>query len=709
MVKSDREIVKQFSSHRKMSERGLSLQKTEDVINLGYWSGDEQFYNTNITDETKEMVVLNRVKPFVDAVTGFMIQNRLKPKYMSLDENIEVQEAQSNFLNGVSEYARENSNADQMESLQDLYMVITGVGAIDTNLTYDNYDSTDNPNGQIIMEAINPLQVFWDPEASKPNLIDSRWVYRVQRMRIDEAEDLFDAEEEDFEPSSQSTGSSNVFFDPSTATNVTFDFDRVEKDIVNVFYYQWFEIEKYFRVDNPLIQLQQFDPALTEQLFRAYQIIQVDNDDKDERNKLIDDPFKFDPEADVLVMNAAIKRLVDQVTEQLTGVKLEFLEDKRKVYFTAILSGNKVFTKYKNIDQQSFNIKFKTASYDLNQRIWFGLVTQLRVPALFSNKITTELLRVIASNSKGGVLVEESAVEDHQQFEQEYAKTGSSVVVNDGALKNGRIQPKQTPISMSGYGDMLPMFNAALNDVSGFDKGFLGSSENRAESATLQRQRIKQSVTMLAQYFDSISLYQKMQARTMISLMRVIAEESNGRIFRTLDQDGNPVNRPLMRDEFALEYDVTTREVPQTAQAEKENFELLMNYATQIAATTGQNIYPALVDTLPVDSEQKRKIKEALNPQPTPEQQQAQQQQQQQIQQQQQQQAEIQQVVLESQKAQIGETIATARDKQASADQRQADTLKKIQDAERTELENDLLAEQIAAPILRQPDVNINI
>jgi len=87
MIKSDKEIVKQFRKHRKISERGLSLQKTEDTINMGYWAGDEQFYNTNITDETKEMVVLNRVKPFVDAVTGFMIQNRRRPKYQSLDIN----------------------------------------------------------------------------------------------------------------------------------------------------------------------------------------------------------------------------------------------------------------------------------------------------------------------------------------------------------------------------------------------------------------------------------------------------------------------------------------------------------------------------------------------------------------------------------------------------------------------------------------------
>ena len=61
------------------------------------------------------------------------------------------------------------------------------------------------------------------------------------------------------------------------------------------------------------------------------------------------------------------------------------------------------------------------------------MVASLKEPARYANKALTEMLYVIASNSKGGVMYEEDAVEDPAKFEQQWATTKAAISVNPGA------------------------------------------------------------------------------------------------------------------------------------------------------------------------------------------------------------------------------------------------------------------------------------
>ena len=47
--------------------------------------------------------------------------------------------------------------------------------------------------------GVSPLEAGYDPKAVHPNLLDSKWAYRAKDFDLDEAKDLFDADDGDFE------------------------------------------------------------------------------------------------------------------------------------------------------------------------------------------------------------------------------------------------------------------------------------------------------------------------------------------------------------------------------------------------------------------------------------------------------------------------------------------------------------------------------
>ncbi|PIY59894.1 hypothetical protein COY95_04640, partial [Candidatus Woesearchaeota archaeon CG_4_10_14_0_8_um_filter_47_5] len=170
---------------------------------------------------------------------------------------------------------------------------------------------------------------------------------------------------------------------------------------------------------------------------------------------------------------------------------------KKKIFYSAVVSGEKVFVNTLSESQQGFPIKFKTGKRYKNQGIWAGMVNSMMEPTIYYNKALTELMFVIAANSKGGAMIEEDAVDDIQEFEEGYARTDAVVVLRSGALQNGKVQSKKQAFQPTGYEQIIGFSDATISEVVGIDRTFLGSSENRMEPASLQRQRIRQSLRFL--------------------------------------------------------------------------------------------------------------------------------------------------------------------------------------------------------------------
>lgn len=622
-MKSNKEIVKQFydkNGHYHISMSGLRKQKDEDRMNRGFYSGDEAFVCVNLDAEAKKYhVTMNRTKPYVDSIAGFMAQLRRQPDYNARIPDYVEQEARSGYMNALSNYVRNDANAEEVETQQDLQQVICGYGATATDITYN---ATTNPSGDIIMAECTE-DVYWDPEARNTNLIDSRWCFVNKLMPVEDAVAMYGGDESDYE---------DVDIDERTAykywpeggvyTARTFDWDITNRQMVNVCFYEWYDIEKYYSMENPL-----FDPLnqdIASFIAVAFDILKKKQKQMLEDADEVEDMFSFDPTQEIITMSAeeyaAVKAILDEY-----GIKAVADAGKRRVYYRAIISGEKVFKKFKLLDQNGFSIKFKTGFYDANRKLWFGIVTSLREPQRYYNKALSEFVKIIATTSKPGVLYNIDAVENAEEFESLYQQAASAIGVRDiGGIRN-----KQEPYLPTGLENLAQEFAANLSAVSNINPEFLGQSTNSQISGVLEATRIKQVMASLALYFNSATLYLKEWGRMMVPYYKVLARNSRNRLIPVLGERGVMEYAKLSENQFAAEYDVDVGEAPTTPAQKEMVQQTMMAYADKVGTLLSQTmpdkaleVYKEVLDYMPIKQADKAKWKKIFEiPPPDPAQQ----------------------------------------------------------------------------------------
>ncbi len=618
MMKDDA-VVKQLKKHLKEANRTLGKQRDNIRKCRAFIAGDYMEYTDKIqfatmTGQKKRVTVqINKITPYLDAVTGFFAQNRKKPNYMARMPKSMAQQIYSKYQNALSEYLRNNMHADQVETQQDGDMLGCGIGVTETAMAYgDGYAST-NPNGEVQMESVDLDSYWWDSAARQTGLLDRRYDGVTKKYHIDEAKKLFmGSDEEDFEGSS-GTGETRTAYeyqgDIGSYDRIKYDWADKKEGMVNVHFYQYYDIEQFYRADNPCAALKNPDSVQRAQMELQMIAQEVADDDED-----------FDPAADILAFNESTK-------EKLEAAFGDFIQCEpfnRKVFYTAIASGEKCFKHVESEDQRGFTRKVKTGKYDPKNKIWIGMVNSMMEPQKYYNKALTELMFIIAANSKGGYFVEEDAVEDIEEFEDSVAKTDAVVLVRPGALQGSgqmgtgsKIRDKRQPFQPTGYELIVQMADQAIPDAGGVDKTFLFSSQNPNDTAQFHRQRIRQVVAVLACYADSISLCQLEHARLMQTFSRIFAQNNRGGIFHILG-DGGVDYVQISEDHLAEEYDVIIEEAPVTPEERAETAERLTNMADKLASVgdvqTAKQLYALASTYMAMDSDDVKAITDILTP-----------------------------------------------------------------------------------------------
>lgn len=550
-------------------------------------------------------VQINKIKPYVNAVKGFLAQNRRKPNYIARMQESKAQAFYSQYANKLSGYLRSNMNADQVETQQDGDMLMCGLGVVETAMTYGEGFASKSANGEVFMGCVDLDNFWYDGEARETNLMDSRYMGVSKKFELKEALKLFsDSKEEDFEGIDPETvGEYQQQGDLGSYDRIKYDWHDEKEGMVNVHFYQWYDIEAFYRADNPTSSLQNPQSQMAAQMELETIAQQVWEADKD-----------FDPRAQILSFNEETKVLL----EAAFGEFIQPEEFRRKVFYTAVFSGDKVFTKFKSEHQCGFSLKVKTGDYDAKNKIWTGMVNSMMEPQKYYNKALTELMFVIAANSKGGVIVEEDAVDDIEEFEDQYARTDAVCVVRSGAIAGSKIKDKRSPFQPTGYEQIIQIADVSIADVSGIDRTFLGSSENGRETATLQRQRIRQIVSTLACYVDSITLFCKEHARLMMDLMRVYAENNRGETFPVDGEDGAKQFIEIHDAQLAGDYYIDIEESPVTPEERQEMADKLTLMGDKLAAVgdipTAKACYATAAKYMALDQEDLQAITKILMP-----------------------------------------------------------------------------------------------
>lgn len=453
-------------------------------------------------------VTFNRIQPTVDAVAGAEIQGRQQIQYYPREVG---DSAVSEILTQGAEYEMGGCDGEEEDSDAFRDCLICGVGV--TEMRPEN----DDGEVMIVKERIDPLEVLFDAGKVKANYADARYLRRKKPMTDDEFRELWPG----VEPvGSDETGKRVTIVDPRVRYKHGELGDNDNGDI-EVCEWQWWETDTYHLVVG------------------AEGPEEVDEDELSLR--------------------------------QEQNPNLPSVKQTRKTYWRAFANGPNILEVSK-IESGAFTYTAITGKRDRNKGYFYGLVRPMKDPQKFANKFFSQILHIVNSNAKGGVMVEEGAVGDIRNFEESYASADQITWLKDGSLAQGRIQQKQPPAYPMASDKLMQESNAAIRDVTGVNLEMLGLAD-REQAGILEQQRKQSAYGILAAFFDARRRYMKMCGRKLLKLMQLYLPPD--KLVRIVGDDGSPQYVPLALSQETADYDIVVDEAPQSPNQKIQTFQIM--------------------------------------------------------------------------------------------------------------------------------------
>ncbi len=578
---------------RRQADEGGQAEWREDAREWYAFVSGEQISEADkaaLEAQMRAPVCFNRIGPMIDSVSGSEVNNRQQVQYIPRQAG---DKALNEVLTGAADYVRDNCDAEDEESDSFIDAVVCGIGCTETRLDYEA-----DPEGAVLIERRDPLHMRWDPGAKKRNLMDRKWQQYDAWLSRDDIEAKWpDAELQGLSGGTESDTDGQMH-DQTRAAFYERDATGYDKRNGNlrVTHHQWYETEDFY---------QALDPTT---------------------NEIID-------------LSAADHASLQKRAKDVGLPPYESVKKQRRKFMQAFVCGATVLEEGP-IPCNRFTFHFITAKRDRNRGTWFGIVKPMVDPQRWANKFFSQILHIVNTNAKGGLLMEEDATDNLQKFKEEWAKADSVNIVNPGAISGGKVQPKPPPLIPNSLNDMLQFSISSMRDVTGINLEMLGMAD-RQQAGILEAQRKQSAMTVLASLFDGLRRYRKEQGRTLAAF--IVEYLSDGRLVRIVGGDGTERYVPLLRDASAMKYDVVVDEAPASVNQKEKTFAMLMQMLPNLQQM-GVPFAPELLDYMPIPAAMSEKWKAAIaqqgqqmNPQAVQQMQQAIQQLQQQLQQAQQQ------------------------------------------------------------------------
>lgn len=634
---------------RDAENRGYSEWVKEARENYELYNG----YHWNEKDmqimrhEKRPTIAFNEAATLIDAFVGSEIQNRKEIKYYPRqDQNF----AESDVMQSISMWVRQSSNQERAEIDAEKDNIITGIGCTETRMDY-----SDSELGDLDISRVCPLDLRWDIDARAKNLADRKWDAKFKILTREEILDIWpDAELDEtgagVYPQTDLPTQGHI---PITYNHGNSEVGRGKKGF-KVWDFQYFLNEPYYKMDNPFMQ----EPEM-------FQLV------------LPDLMEKIGPEVQSQVMNLsedgfnAIKKLVKQLKLQMP----EYARLTKKVYYKMFFidtTGEILQDGDNAID--GFTRQFITGKRDEKDGTWYGLMRPLKDPQLYLNKILSSVLYTYMANSKGGVFVRDDAIVDFEEFKAQYANPAGIMRLTD---LDGVREKDKADIG-SAAPQLIQLLMTSIPKLGGMNPEMLAAQTGDRTNALVQT-RIQQSLTMVAEFIDSMTAYRINWGKMLIQFTKnYLCQEE--RIMRLNTEEGMEFIN-LMQDPLADDYDVIAEEGPISMNQRIEIWQVLSQ------AFQGQPLPPPLLKFLPVP---KPVIAETI---------QYMQQMSQNPAQEAQQQADV-----ELTKAETQKSLALAGNTQARTAKVMADTEKTVTDNEINKVQQHFNPPQMANPNPPQPE-----
>jgi len=501
-------LIEQFKAARDHRTPWREEAEQDFAFVAGHqWSSED---TEVLTRQGRPSVTFNRVGPFVDGVSGLEINNRQEVRYIPRTLG---KSGVNELLTSAAMWVRDETDAEDEESEAFRDCVITGEGWTQTKLNYEL-----DPDGMIQIERRDVLGIYPDPAARRANYADARIIFYAQDVPIDAARALApDARSDDELDAAWARDAAENADSPHNAREAPFyrndQSNRTDRarHYVRMVEAEWWEYAVAYRVPDPQTQrMVQLDP----ERFKIYEAI-----------------------------------------AEAQGQEVKAIKDRRRIYRRAIL-GNEILSLSDGNEKGGFSFKAITGKRDHKKRCYYGLVRPMRDPQSWANKWLSQVLHIINTNAKGGVVVEIGAVENPREFEDSWADSDAVSWVNEGA--SGKVQPKPPMVFPTGLQQLMQFAIESIPGVIGANPEMMGQAD-RMQPGIVEMQRKQSAMTIFADLFNALRRYRKEQGRLMLWLIQEYI--SDDRLIR-IGGDDEAQYVPLSRDKTLGEYDVIVDDTP---------------------------------------------------------------------------------------------------------------------------------------------------
>ena len=519
------------------------------------WTDAEK---ADLEERSRVPVVFNRVQVILASVSGSEINNRTEVRFIPR----EIGDAKPNeILTAGAEWFRDEANAEDEESQAFEDTLVCGLGWTETLLDY-----TADTDGAPRVVRIDPMEMCWDAHSHRKGLQDATRMARVRTIPISEAKDMFPEADladlnADWISADKDEGEEHLQLIGDQYKSGRKGSGETSGITVTVVQAQWRE-----RV-------------------RAVEYVDPQDGERKEMPKGDWDKLAKVMPVDIAIPNRPVTRYVwKQAFLGKSGILLENQPCKDGSTFKAI-----------------------TGNYDRKEKRFYGLLRVMMDPQKYANKWLSQTLHIINSNSKGGVMYEAGAVEDAKAFEEGWAAADSAVMVRDGALSQGKIQPKPQVQMPAALMQLTQFAISTIRDTSGVSLELMGMAD-RQQAGVLEYQRKQASMTTLAVYFDSLRFYRKQQGEVILSFLRDHIAPT-GRLVR-LVREGLAEYVPLATETGTRKYDVIVDDSP-AAPNEKERTWAIMESLMPVMREAGMGLedWADVLDYSPLPSSFAEKLR----------------------------------------------------------------------------------------------------
>lgn len=530
--------VKKATEWRKEAEEDFRFRDGDQ------WSEDEK---KQLAAQARPTLVFNRTGVLVDAVVGSEVQNRREVRYIPREQG----DAKGNeVLSAAAEWFRDLCDAEDEETEAFKDVVTAGMGWTETRLDY-----SENPDGEPKIEHLDPFEMVWDADCVSANLVGSRRRWRVRQMSLKDAQELFPGvdeadlnaawandTEEDAEPGSNDQEFRYLGEDEGD--------EKEPSRKVTIVACQYVKPEKYYRA-------------------------------------LVMAPPQVGPGGMPMMQPPAMQELSEAEYQQATasGMVVKAVPLTRKTVYQCFL-GRVVLKEPEPTQTGMFTWQCMTGLVDKDRGSFYGIVRRAKDPQRWANKWLSQMMHILNSQAKGGIMAEEGAFENVRDAEANWTRPDAITKLAKGALtgQNGpKIQPKPVAQFPAGFDRLLQYADEAIIKATGINMELLGMRDAN-QPGVLEYQRKQSGITILAPFFDGLRRYRKLQGRVMLKLIQDFLTDD--RLIRVVGQEKTeyvPLSRAGTAD---VEYDIIVDDAPSSPNEKEKTWQIL------------QSLLPILKDTI---------------------------------------------------------------------------------------------------------------